>query len=43
MTTMFKTDHPRAIDRVIDYFGERRPAAAATPPRPANAALGRAA
>jgi hypothetical protein len=23
----FKLDHPRAIDRVIDYFGERMPLA----------------
>jgi len=40
--TIFKTDHPRAIDRVIDYFGERRPAAFPTPP-PVKAAFVRAA
>ena len=25
--TIFKTDHPRPIDRVIDFFGEPREAA----------------
>jgi hypothetical protein len=41
--TMLKTDYPRAIDRVIDYFGERRPARTTAPPRPGTAALGRVA
>jgi hypothetical protein len=32
--TLFKTDRPRAIDRVIDYFGESRRifAGSSTPP-----------
>jgi hypothetical protein len=38
-----KADHPRLIDRVIDYFGERRPATPAPPPTPANVAIVRAA
>ena len=38
-----KKDHPRLIDHVIDYFGERRPSKATTPPTPANLATGRAA
>ena len=36
--TLFKTDRPRAIDRVIDYFGELRPViAGASVPRPTDA------
>jgi len=41
---MLKADSPRPIDRVIDYFGERRPMPAPPPwPRPAKAAIVRAA
>ena len=38
-----KRDHPRSIDRVIDYFGERRPSTATLPPTPSNLATGNAA
>jgi hypothetical protein len=41
---MLKTDYPRAIDRVIDFFGERGPIASPPPsPKPAKAAIVRAA
>jgi hypothetical protein len=42
--TLFKTDQPRPIDRVIDYFGETRnppapfPSVSARPDRVAGAA-----
>ena len=39
---LLKTDHPRPIDRLIDFFGERLPATP-TPPRPVKAAPLRAA
>ena len=38
-----KIDHPRLIDHVIDFFGERRPASTALPPTPANLAIARVA
>ena len=38
-----KTDHPRLIDRVIDFFGERRATTGTTPPTPANLATSRVA
>jgi hypothetical protein len=35
--TLFKTDTPRAIDRVIDYFGEsRRVFAGSSTPHPVD-------
>jgi hypothetical protein len=41
---MLKTDYPRPIDRLIDFFGERRLSMAVPPsPRPAAAARVRAA
>jgi hypothetical protein len=35
VSSMFKNDHPRAVDRVQDYFEDRRPVAAweGGPPR----------
>jgi hypothetical protein len=38
-----KTDHPRSIDRVIDFFGERRVSRGTPPPTPANLATTRVA
>jgi hypothetical protein len=38
-----KADHPRSIDRVIDYFGERHAPSPQVPPRPGKAAPVRAA
>jgi hypothetical protein len=38
-----KPDHPRPIDHVIDFFGERRPSSTAPPPTPANLAIARVA
>jgi hypothetical protein len=32
-TLVFFVDRPRRIDRVIDFFGDRRPGAAAVIPR----------
>jgi len=33
---LLKPDHPRPIDRVIDYFGERRATASSGPSRTAR-------
>ena len=38
---VFTLDRPRRIDRVIDFFGDRRPAAAAVIPRLAMSPQGR--
>jgi hypothetical protein len=38
-----KGDHPRVIDHVIDFFGERRPSSTVPPPTPANLAIARVA
>jgi hypothetical protein len=43
LTSPLKTDHPRLIDRVIDFFGERRATTGTTPPTPANLATTRVA
>ena len=38
-----KADHPRLIDHLIDYFGERHLSMAVPPPTPANLASHRVA
>ncbi len=38
-----KADHPRLIDHLIDYFGERPLSGTVPPPTPANLATARVA
>jgi hypothetical protein len=43
LVSPLKTDHPRVIDRVIDFFGERPFSTSTPPPTPANLATTRVA